>query len=678
MAIERRDFITFAVGTAVGLNFTPVLWKLTDDISIWTQNWSWVPNIPKSNAEFAPVLSKLDPSGLGVRVVMNNGLPIAVEGNPDHPLSKGAISAQAVAEVTALYSPDRVKTPMKKTPLGFQEITWSEAESILKDELEKAGKDIAFVSGDETGTGNEVFSAFTNKVGGKYFMMPGEAQSAAAAWNKLGGKGRIGYDIEKADYVLMLGADALESWGTSVRNAGAFADTHPADGEATAKFVYAGPVKTGTGVVADEWIQAKPGQAGTLALGIAAKLLQGGQVSNQMKDFEDYKSKVLAEYKDIEAASGVDAKTVARIASELKKAKRPLVLVGSEFSQGAGAYALTAGLSLNLLLNRFNRDGGVKALPNAPVVVDGAPEHGDLFAADVVAFLKDAASGKEQPKLAMVYDADPAYGLPQAEVMAEALKNVPFTVSFSPFMTETAELADLIMPSPLTLERWDDAYTPYGSGEAVYGVNKPLIKPVHNVKSTPEVILSIAREMGLDLGYASFEAVLTAKAESLGANTKRLAQGEAWTSDKTVGQARPMVAQALAPAPNTNSGRGLAIAPVEKRSLGTATAAPFTMNTVARSEFEGGEMVVRMNARTARKSGLRQGDVVAVKGPEGEARARVSLCENVMNDVLAAPLGFGRKSLGKGDNVLKTLSVTQEPQDGLYVWTGSVVDVAKA
>jgi hypothetical protein len=43
MKLSRRCFLSFAIGAAVGINLTPLPWKLTDDLSIWTQMWPWTP-----------------------------------------------------------------------------------------------------------------------------------------------------------------------------------------------------------------------------------------------------------------------------------------------------------------------------------------------------------------------------------------------------------------------------------------------------------------------------------------------------------------------------------------------------------------------------------------------------------------------------------------------------------
>ena len=55
MEINRRHFIALVAGGVAGINMTPLPWKLTDDIAIWTQNWPWVPVPPKG--EFTHVKS---------------------------------------------------------------------------------------------------------------------------------------------------------------------------------------------------------------------------------------------------------------------------------------------------------------------------------------------------------------------------------------------------------------------------------------------------------------------------------------------------------------------------------------------------------------------------------------------------------------------------------------------
>ena len=685
MGLDRRAFITFVAGVAAAAPLTPLAWKPVDDLSIWTQNWQWTPKIPNRAMYFAQMASKMDPSGAGIRVALAGDNPCAVYGDADQPLSKGGVTAVAANEVKLLYSPSRVRGPMRRTEAGLEPVSWDEALDLLASKLEAAGDKVAFINGDETGTAGEVFSAFTEARGGKYFMMPTEGQSAAKAWSLLGGSGQPGYDIEKSDYVLMLGADALESWGTVVRNARAFGDTHPADARPSARYVFCGPVQNNTATVADRWVPARPGSMETLALGLAHQLIKAGH-SADSPDFGAFKARVLGEFSPEQVAkvTGVSVAEQSRLAHELASASRPLVLSGSEFGHGAGAGPVMAGLALNVLLDRVDRPGGLRSLPEAPTVVAGAKGRRDAYGNDLVAWLDKVNSGAESVEVAMVYDANPAYALPAAADMAAALKKTPFTVSFNTFMDETAETADLILPSSMTLERHDDVYTPYGSGQVSYIRNKPVMAPAFDTRHGVDAILATASRLGMDLGFQRFSQVLAAKADALGVSRKA---GKTFVADASAGPATlRLTPAASAPVSPAGPGRigGLALAPVNRRNLGTSKVSlpPICVNTVRRGDIDGDAICVSMNSRTAREQGLRSGDTVRVAGARARLTARVAISERVMDGVVAAPMGLGHTAFndasGMGGNVYTLLSVADEPASGLTKWTGSTVAIAKA
>lgn len=674
--LNRRAFLTFSAGATVGLMLTPIPWKLTDDVSIWTQNWKWNPKVPKRAIYFSEIASKMDPSGAGIRVASVGGCPVGVAGNPDHPLGKGAISTMAAAEVGLLYSPSRVQAPMKKTATGYQAISWEEAEELLTAKLAESKGKVAMVSGDETGSANEIFSALVANLEGEFYMMPGEAQCAARAWKLMGGEGQVGYDIENADHVLFLGADALESSGTSVRNARAFSETHPSGKVATAKYVYAGPVKNNTATVCDEWVQAKPGMAATLAMGIANVLMSEGMTAS-FSGFKSFRASA-AEYTParVERETGVRSRDLMRMVAELKSAKRPLVIAGSEFGQGAGARALLASLGLNAVLGRIGAEGGVMAVAEAPVVVPGGMTRSQQFEGD---FAKFMAQGAANADVLMVYDANPAYALPQAESVAKAMEKAPFTVSFSSFMDETAKTADLIMPSSMTLERYDDVYTPYGAATTCYNVNRPVAKPAFDTRHSADVMLSVASRLGIDLGYSRFSDVLKAKTVALGASWSDLKKGRTFATAQAPAQRLNLAACAVPAASPVGSG-ALALAPVAKNNIGTAKVAtpPHSVSTIRESDC-----MVQMNAKTARKCGVKAGQNVRLSGPGGDMVAQVAITEKVMTGVVAAPLGFGHTawdefSCGLGDNAFKLLAATDEPKTGLTAWSETLVDIATA
>ena len=59
MGLDRRSFISLVTGGVVGSLFTPVVWKTLDDVSIWTQNWPWIPTLNNGTELSVPALCKL-------------------------------------------------------------------------------------------------------------------------------------------------------------------------------------------------------------------------------------------------------------------------------------------------------------------------------------------------------------------------------------------------------------------------------------------------------------------------------------------------------------------------------------------------------------------------------------------------------------------------------------------
>ncbi|MFQ8738629.1 MAG: twin-arginine translocation signal domain-containing protein [Bilophila wadsworthia] len=83
--LDRRGFLKFIGGAAVGTLATPVVWKGLDDISIWSQNWPWIPSLQYGNHEntYVRTVSKLCPppeppkSVVGGRPCASSAIPRA-------------------------------------------------------------------------------------------------------------------------------------------------------------------------------------------------------------------------------------------------------------------------------------------------------------------------------------------------------------------------------------------------------------------------------------------------------------------------------------------------------------------------------------------------------------------------------------------------------------------------
>jgi anaerobic selenocysteine-containing dehydrogenase len=587
-------------------------------------------------------------SGCAVKVRTVAGTAFGTEGNVDNPLSGGGICPLCANGVQTMYSPNRIKAPM----LAGKEISWDEARTVVAEKLAAAGSKVAVISGDQTGTINEVFSALlASKGSDAFYAMPCEMQAADKAWTGLmGGSGQIGYDLENADAVLLAGADALESWGPTVANLKAFAANK------SGKFIFAGPVQTRTAAVTSKWVPVPTEGMAAFTLGICYYVMQAGK-SVPAADFEQFKAMVMSGYTPakVEAATGVKADVMADVAKTLLAANNPVVVPAGSVAGAAAAFAL------NLLLG-----GAMKVLPEFGKAVDGAMSRSDMLQ-------KDILQGVDADVL-FVYEANPMYALP------EQIK-AGFTVAFDSVNTETTAAADLVLPTPHSYERYEDLASPYGVAAATYTLGAPVSKPAVNVMSAGDFVLGLA-----DLGFETFEEVIDAKVAAIGADKDELIGGAAYVLEETpdmsgVTLAASVLGKAAVPVKGTGA---VALAPYTLLNVGTANQAttPNAPCTISNNQLIGDSMVVMMASVTAKKLGVGVGSKVKLSGGSADCEALVQIYEGVLPDVVAAPLGMGHTvgdefSKGKGDNVYKILTVSSEAATGTSTWAGSTVNVAK-
>ncbi len=689
--MNRRGFLKFAAGGTVGLVASPIIWNTLYDAVYWSQNWGWIPRVPRGDSTYMRTISKLCPSGTGIRVRLVDGQPVRALSDPDNPLSRGALTALAAAETQLMVSPARLKEPLRRTPDGaLVAISWEDAEKLLREKLAEAGGSTACISGDPTSTVNELLSSLVESRGSAdFYFMPDDEQAALAAWSAMGGMGRLGYDVDNSDFILAIGANMLESWGTVARNRRNFSAGRPAGQEARVKFAYAGPVQNNTAAGADWWLPCRDGMEMELALGIAHLLIKAGHAvpSAGLDDFKALAGEYTPE--KVAALTGVDAGRLAEVAKALAGAEKPLVLVGSALGAGGGAGAVMAGIAVNMLLGRVGAEGGLVNLPFPTPVVTGASDYRTVVNRNLIAWSQSVASGEtEAPRVLLIYDANPLYSLPSDSGMEEVFTRSGFKVAMASFLSESCARCDLVLPAAMGLERFDDCYTPYGSGEVSWCISHPLVKPFYNSRPMGEVLISLAKELGVETGVKDMPGLLYKKAYSLGANFRKMVESGAVFQKKASGAFS-------VPVYNTDAIRTaltlkkeaapLSLAPVVVLGMGTAQTGipPFATKIITEYQLAGHSSVAQMNAATADKLGVRKGARVTVGNGKVKVPALVDIFEGVLPDAVALSAGLGHTafdefSRNKGSNIMTLTSITREPGTGLPVWSSAGVSVDKA
>jgi len=107
-------------------------------------------------------------------------------------------------------------------------------------------------------------------------------------------------------------------------------------------------------------------------------------------------------------------------------------------------------------------------------------------------------------KALFVYNCNPAVTVPDQNRILEGLRREDlFTVVFDQVMTDTAMLADVVLPATTFLETYDIAR---GYGAYSMQLVKPVIEPVGESRPNVEVFGELMRRMGLDAGDTETEA----------------------------------------------------------------------------------------------------------------------------------------------------------------------------
>ena len=107
------------------------------------------------------------------------------------------------------------------------------------------------------------------------------------------------------------------------------------------------------------------------------------------------------------------------------------IIGGAPLAHTNGLFQARAVNELNRAANALNQPGGLSFAPQAPAVATRS--FGEILQGDA-------------PKVLLIDDVNPVYSSPVAWKVADALKRVPFIVSFGSFIDETSALADLILP----------------------------------------------------------------------------------------------------------------------------------------------------------------------------------------------------------------------------------------
>jgi molybdopterin-containing oxidoreductase family iron-sulfur binding subunit len=426
------------------------------------------------------------PAGCGILAKVREGRIIKVEGNPMHPINKGKICMRGQAALQGIYNPDRLMYPQIRDKNGWRGVSFSKAQVLLKNRaFEAAQKGANRVRMLTEVVGEGLMDLFTESLknwnSSKPLVYEPFAYESLKTANEMifGAAVLPSYRLDQADLLLSFGADFLETWLSPVQYSSKFKSMHAVNSNEKGIFVQISAVQNLTGANADKWLSCRPGSEATVALGLVKQALDIGKGKKLSKSFRNGLYQVVRGYTQerVLRDSGISLALYENLVLQIMGARNPLVLgTPTGMSDDKGLKTNLAVNLLNLLLDPYLRR------------IDFENRHRVEIASRASEVLESFQSLKEQPtELLLLNNVNPVFSFgPDSGVAAGIKDSSAFVVSFSNFMDETSALADLIIPTRMPLETWDE----YGGWDTIVSTLQPAMGRMTKAPQLGDVFLN--------------------------------------------------------------------------------------------------------------------------------------------------------------------------------------------
>ena len=434
--------------------------------------------VPGQSEHYATAVSMYG-TAFGLLVESYDGRPVKIEGNPEHPETRGGSTAFLQAAILDLYDPDRSHGPKKSGADVSAEEAWAFIGEVSKAARAKKGRGLAVMVGEHNSlTTAKALDALTRDMPDVKVVRwephgrHNQRDGIALAFGVAGADGvfseyrDVSYEFDRAATVVLLDCDPLGTEGNPVKSSKGFSRRRRGGEGLMSRIYVAEPCPTVSGHTADHRIRVQARSIATVLGELGAALAQRGVplADGIVKPGAKLDDKVM--------------KWIAAAADDLVAAKgASIVAVGNR--QLPAVHALCA--AINHALGNIN-DGSQRATPgpiSLTLVTDHVPE-GPTAVAELVADIK---AGKVDTLIML--GGNPAFDAPADTAFEEALKNPKLTsIHFSTHVDETSELSTWHMPRAHFLESWSDARSDGG----VCSVVQPLIAPMFGGRTDAEVL----------------------------------------------------------------------------------------------------------------------------------------------------------------------------------------------
>jgi len=594
---DRRGFLKaagFSFGAAMLAGCTRIVNKIEPNL-IQPEGF-----IPGRSVYYASTCNACS-AGCGTLVKVRDGRPIKVEGNPEHPVSHGALCAMGQASILGLYDSHRVMQPA----VEGKNVSWNDADAFMRNRLEEVRKSGGAVrlltatvhSPTELAWISRFLEGFRN---GRHVQYDALSSSAIldAHQQTHGSRFLPRYRFDKADVIVGIDADFLGTWISPVEFMRGYSASRNPNGSRYAWHAQVEPRMSLSGSKADRRVMLAPWELAVFVNDLADAVRTGNSKRAE----------------------------VAEIANRLRAARgRGLVVCGLQDT--------AAQQQVNSINETLGNYGATIETAQA-----SRQKRGDDRALE--SLMGELRAG--QVDVLITAGVNPVYDVPGGEVAAKA----KLLVAHALRMDETAAKAQVVLAGSHSLESWSDSEPV----EGIAGIVQPCIRPLFQTRSWLETLAAWSGkpESGLNLIRDQWQKEIFPKAKSNLAFDKFWEQSlqagfagfEPSPRPKTAGTVRPVAA----PPPAARQ-EGFDVVLYAKPALFEFREAynpwlqevPDPISKVAWDNY------ACLGPQTAEKLGVTMGDVVRIEC-DGQMLELPALVQAGQREtVVAVALGYGSR-----------------------------------
>jgi anaerobic selenocysteine-containing dehydrogenase len=482
------------------------------------------------------------PDACGILATVEDGRITSLRGDPDHPVTRGFLCYRTSRYLERQYHPERLTVPLLRRGERREPISWDDALDLVAEKLLRiksesgAAAILPYRSGGSLGmlkpATDAFFAAFgpTSVKAGDICSGAGEAAQEAdfGHW-------------ESHDLFDLRNSRAIVVWGRNLH----VSNLHllPLVREAKARgasVAVVDPVRHRTFELADVALQPRPGGDIALALGVALRLFESGAADPRAPERCDGlpEFRALCASRTLEgwaAAADVPVHGLAALADLY--ARRPAALL-----VGWGLQRRARGSATVRALDALGAVSGNLGVPGGGVWFSAKRRRAfdwtwapgmDLGAPPPPRKLLEPLLGKEileasDPAIRMVWVAcaNPVAMLPDSNTVARALASREMTVVVDSFLTDTARVAHLVLPTTTMLEEPDlvGSYGHHWLSEV-----RRVVPPPEGARTDLDIVRDLAARVGLgpefELEAEEIQRRLLGKVAGLGASLEALHRG---------------------------------------------------------------------------------------------------------------------------------------------------------